>query len=72
MAKLFVRAALSDFYKAKPLKDHDNFFWFQYGILAHTSSDLHGLNTDKLPINGRLPILKKHFYHFSEVLIKLI
>ena len=67
-----MRAALSDFYKAKLLQDSDNFFWFEYGMLAHTSSDLHRLNTDKLPVNSWLPVLKQHLNHFSKVLIKFV
>src|SRR6185436_8284440 len=72
MAKLFVRAALSNCYESKFLQDSDNFFWFQYGIRAHPSSDLHRLNTDKLSLNSGLPVLKQHFNHFSEVLIKFV
>ena len=72
MAKLFVRAALSDFFESKFLQDSDNFLWLQYGIGTHVSSDLHRLNTNKLRFNNGLPVLKQHFNHFPEILIKFV
>lgn len=72
MAKLFVRPTLTDFYEAEPLQDGYDFLRLEYGILAHASSDLHGLNADKFCVNARLPILEQQLNNFPEVLIQLV
>jgi len=72
MAKLFVRSTLTDFYEAELLQDGYDFFRLEYGILAHASCDLHGLNTNKFRVNGGLPILKQQLDYFPEVLIQFV
>ena len=72
MAKLFVRPTLTDFYEAELLQDGYDFLRLEYGVLAHASCDLHGLNADKFRVNARLPILKQQFDYFLEVLIQFV
>jgi hypothetical protein len=67
MAKLPVRAPLSDFREPQLCKKRHDLARFEDGRLRHGLRHFDGLSPDKHAFESGVALFKKHFDHFLEI-----
>ena len=72
VSKLLVRTALANFGETKCNKNGDDRTRFESGDVPHRSNDHDILHADKLGLQVRLAVFKKHGDNFLQVMVHLV